>query len=334
MKKKTEEVSVSNKLKVYQSNALTEGRYDYSLIEKRIMYGIIVKCREKYIIDVASGEFSGQEQEMQVSGQKDLFNDLVVFLKMDDLKKADANTSRVYDAAKRMRAKTIEINNEDEWICTGFINYAKHKKNSGLLEIGVSKEILPQLVELTRCFTSFELTVAITLKSTYTQRLYELCSQWKKTGYAIYPVAKLRTMLHCEDKFKTFGEFRRGVLDLAQKELKASYDDGICDLYFTWDVAEKTVKRVDVIKIIIHDRNSKPAPAYTPEDLHYFIKTQLAQYFPKNKDFVKRVLGKCQEDFTLAELMQQKITKICLKYTVQERPAVLKHVIDMDFDIV
>ena len=334
MKKKVEEVSVSNKLKVYQSNALTEGRYDYSLIEKRIMYGIIVKCREKYMIDVASGGYNGQEQEVQIEGQKDLFNDLVVFLKMDDLKKADSNTSRVYDAAKRMRAKTIEINNDEEWICTGFINYAKHKKNSGLLEIGVSKEILPQLVELTRCFTSFELTVAITLKSTYTQRLYELCSQWKKTGYALYPLEKLRTMLHCDDKFKTFGEFRRGVLDMAQKELKASYDEGICDLYFTWKVVEKTVKRVDVIGITVHDRSAKPVPTYTPEDLHYFIKTQLAQYFPRNKDFVKRVLGRCQEDFSLAEQMQQKIMKISLKYTVQERPAVLKHVIDMDFDIV
>jgi len=312
--------SASNKVRVFQSNALTEGRYDFNLIEKRIMYGILVKCREKFI-------------DNQNEGQKDLFNDLVVYLPMADLMKSETNKKRVYEAAVKMRAKVIEVRDDKRFLVTGFINYAEHKLGSDVLEIGVSKHILPHVAELVGSYTTFELTVAITLKSVYTQRLYEICNKWKSKKYAPYSMEELRAILYCEDKFKKFGEFRRGVLDLAQRELKASYDDGICDLYFTWKPTKTKGKLITDIGINITSRNDRPVPTCTPDDLQYFIKTQLTQYFPTNKGFVKNVLKRCEENFELAEEIQKKITKICSKYSVKERPAVMKHVIEMDFEI-
>lgn len=305
---------------VFQSNALTEGRQDYNLIEKRIMYGILLKSREKFI-------------DNQNEGQKDLFGDLVIHLSVSDLLKTETNLDRLYDAAVKMRAKDIKINNEKGFLVTGFINYAKHDKGSSIIEIGVSKHIIPHVVELVSHYTAFELIVAITLKSIYSQRFYEICNRWKNTGFAIYSIDRLRSMFCCEEKYKSFGEFQRAVLDIAQKELKANYDDGICDLYFTWSISKKTGKRVDEIQIKIIHKNSKSLPIATPDDLHHFIKNQLTLYFPTNKGFVKNVLKRCQEDFELAEQIQRKITKICSKYSVKERPAVIKHVIEMDFEI-
>lgn len=310
----------SKKVLVIQSNALTEGRQDYNLIEKRIMYGILIKCREKFI-------------ENQNEGQKDLFGDLIINLSVSDLLKSETNLDRLYEATIKMRAKDFKINNENVFLVTGFINYAKHDKGSSVIEIGVSKHIIPHVVELVSHYTAFELIVAMTLKSIYSQRFYEICNQWKNTGFAVYSIAKLRFMFSCEEKYKSFGEFQRTILDVAQKELKANYDDGICDVYFTWKISKRIGKRVDEIEMRIIHKNSILVPTATPDDLHYFIKTQLTQYFPTNKGFVNTVLKRCQEDFELAEQIQRKITKICEKYSVKERPAVMKYVLEMDFEI-
>lgn len=68
------------------------------------------------------------------------------------------------------------------WLSIGFVNYVKHIKNKSYFEVQVSKEVLPYYVELAQNFTSYSMTVAIALKSTFSQRFYELCCQYRNTG--------------------------------------------------------------------------------------------------------------------------------------------------------
>lgn len=119
-----------------QDNALTTARYKFDLIEKRALYSIIRNIRAQYI-----------ENE---NGRRDLFDDLIITIHEEELKKCGDNTKmqNIYDALKRLRNRDIEINNEKMWLSIGFVNYVKHIKNKSYFEVQVSKEVLPYYVEL------------------------------------------------------------------------------------------------------------------------------------------------------------------------------------------
>lgn len=305
---------------IYQSNAITEGRYQFDLIEKRIVYFIINECRKQYV-------------ETQ-KGQRDIFDDLVIQLPVDSIRKADTNIKRVYDSARNLRKKDIEINTDSTWLNVGFINYTKHNKKTNTLEVGVSKEILPYLVELTERFTSYQLAVAITLKSTYTQRMYEICSQWKNKGYCYYKLENLRRILKCEDKFKTFGEFRRGVLEISAKELKENYDQGVCDLWFEWEILDKERKKVKTLEFKIKTKENNKTVVYTIEDLQHFIRNMAQASFPKDKEYVSRIVSACGKDYDLAEKLALKLKKKQSEYSIKELPAILRYILKEDFQII
>ena len=179
-----------------QDNALTTARYKFDLIEKRALYSIIRNIRAQYI-----------ENE---NGRRDLFDDLIITIHEEELKKCGDNTKmqNIYDALKRLRNRDIEINNEKMWLSIGFVNYVKHIKNKSYFEVQVSKEVLPYYVELAQNFTSYSMTVAIALKSTFSQRFYELCCQYRNAGFFFYTVEKLRDV-HVGKEIQTGMRFQK-----------------------------------------------------------------------------------------------------------------------------
>ena len=228
-----------------QDNALTTARYKFDLIEKRALYSIIRNIRAQYI-----------ENE---NGRRDLFDDLIITIHEEELKKCGDNTKmqNIYDALKRLRNRDIEINNEKMWLSIGFVNYVKHIKNKSYFEVQVSKEVLPYYVELAQNFTSYSMTVAIALKSTFSQRFYELCCQYRNAGFFFYTVEKLREMFMLEKKYKRGCDFKRRVLDDPQKELRELYNAGQCDLYFEFEPKSYKGKEVTEYKFYVYTRQTE-----------------------------------------------------------------------------
>ena len=150
-----------------QANALTQARYDFNPIEKRCLYQIIREVRRLFIDSN--------------TGQRDLFNNMRVKLTPDLLAECSdkSNIAKVYESLKRLRKRDVEIDNEDVWMNTGYVTMVKHDKRANIYEVEVSSEIMPYLVALAENFTSYDLTVAISLKSAYSQRFYEYCCQFK-----------------------------------------------------------------------------------------------------------------------------------------------------------
>jgi len=197
-----------------QDNALTTARYKFDLIEKRALYSIIRNIRAQYI-----------ENE---NGRRDLFDDLIITIHEEELKKCGDNTKmqNIYDALKRLRNRDIEINNEKMWLSIGFVNYVKHIKNKSYFEVQVSKEVLPYYVELAQNFTSYSMTVAIALKSTFSQRFYELCCQYRNAGFFFYTVEKLRELNVWIDT----GNFDKIILNILSNAFKFTPEKGNIDI--------------------------------------------------------------------------------------------------------
>ena len=261
-----------------QSNTITQARYEFTKIEKRIIYRIIKEIRKQYV----TGEL-----------QSNLFNELVVCLTFKDLQEVSENTQLVYKSIRTLKTRSYEFDNDEEWLILGIINKARHIKTKGTWEITVDREMVAQFVELAKNYTEYSLTVAMSLRSEYSQRLYEYCSQFRSSGGFRMKVQDMKEKMRLVKKYDRYAGFKKYVLDVALKELKELYKQGKCDLYFEYS-EEKNGRSVETLRFKIISRET-PETKMSLDDLLYSVRNDLTSIFdvqkmPKNKEFVNKIM--------------------------------------------
>jgi len=262
-----------------QSNTITQARYEFTKIEKRIIYRIIKEIRKQYV----TGEL-----------QSNLFNELVVCLTFKDLQEVSENTQLVYKSIRTLKTRSYEFDNDEEWLILGIINKARHIKTKGTWEITVDREMVAQFVELAKNYTEYSLTVAMSLRSEYSQRLYEYCSQFRSSGGFRMKVQDMKEKMRLVKKYDRYAGFKKYVLDVALKELKELYKQGQCDLYFEYS-EEKNGRSVETLRFKIISRET-PETKMSLEDLLYSVRNDLTNIFDvqkmaKNKEFVNKTMS-------------------------------------------
>jgi plasmid replication initiation protein len=305
-----------------QANALTQARYDYSVVEKRAIYFIIKEVRRQYI-DTKEGN-------------KDLFNDLIVKMLTEDLKKSDTSLQKVYAALRTLRKKDVWIEDSEQVLCVGYINYFKHKVRDPFLEVQVSKEILPYMVQLAEQFTTYSLTVAIALKTKYSQRFYEYCSQYKNQKFFTLTIDELRSKLMLEDKYPRYSLLHDYVIATAHNELKTLFEAGQCDLYFNYteNKAGRTTLSLN-ITVITREEEAKKEQL-KPEDCIFYIRTWLSAWMqassrPKNKAWIDEVIKELQLHPDKAIKLYKRLEKMQKEQVETNYAAYSRHIIEEDF---
>lgn len=303
-----------------QDNLLTQSRYDFTVIEKRAVYYIIREVRKQFV--------------ERADGQKTLFDDLVVRLKMENMIGGFSSHKDVYKSLIKLRKKTILFEDEERIFEVGYINYFEHMKRGSEIEIQVSKKILPFLVELSRNFTEYYLVVAISLKNKYSQRFYEYCSQFKNVGYFYMTIEELRAKLQLGEKYSRYALLKSYVLTPAKKELKTMFDEGQCDLHFTYS-EEKSGRSVKALrfKIFVKKDDSK---TLKPLDHEYYIRSWLASWLavdkkPKNKQWVDDVMSQLRIDPDKLEKLYLRLEKLQKEKDFSHLAAMARHIIIEDF---
>lgn len=306
-----------------QANALTQARYDFTVVEKRAVYQIIREVRHKFI--------------ERPDGQRDLFNDLIISMKTSDLQASDTPLRDVYKSLKSLRRKSIWIEDEERVLEVGYINYFEHKKREPVLEVQVSHKILPYLVELAEQFTTYSLTVAIALRTKYSQRFYEYCAQFRAVGFFYVPYLELREKLMLGDTYPRYSLFRAKVLETARKELKALYDKGQCDLHFNYS-EDRAGRTVLGLKIAVVDRKSEELKnaELKPEDCMFYIKNWLRSWLlvekrPKNKAWLEGVVNYLNRNPEKIQKLYKRLEKMQKTEKPASYAALARHIIEEDF---
>lgn len=312
------------KLVIAQDNVITKSRYKFDVIEKRCIYQIIYMIRKNYIENN--------------NGNKTIFNNLDITLtpkQLDDCIEGRDNRNKVYKSLKTLNHKQMEFENSDEWFVCHFINYARHNKKTNLYEVEVSKLILPYLVELADNFTTLDLTVALTFGSRYTQRFYEFCCMYKKrnTNYFFLDLEELRKMLGLENKYKRFFDFKKNVIEIAQKEMKNSFDEGVAELYFSWKENENIKDRLDFFIIQKTDKQTEQINYSASNMALNSICNILSTFFPRDKKYIKRVQAAIQLNPQLAIEIKDKLDKKVLDYNKKDIPPIIRFVLSEDYGI-
>ena len=310
-----------DKIMLAQDNQLTQSRYNFSVIEKRCLYQIIREVRNRYI---------------ETGNKPTKFENMSLELKPNQLAQLGDEAKDVYKALKRLVDKKIEIDTEKEWIYTGWVMSAHHDKEKNIYEIDISKHILPYLVELAPGFTQYDLMVAITLKSTYSQRFYELCCQYKNYNkYFFLTVERLREILMLENKYTQINDFKRKVLEVAQKELKELYDKGQCDLWFDYDVKDTDKRKILSYHFHIHTKEDEQNKVdyQSVTNCLQRISSILSTFFPRDKKYIKRVIQEVQLRPDIAMELVYKLDKKVMDYDKKEIPPIIRYVLNSDYGI-
>ena len=313
---------------ISQANEITNSMSPLDLVQKRCFYLIVQQVRKKYI-------------ETDQPTKK--YENMIINMTSDTLAKArdEKHVTQAFESLAKLRDQYFKIVTKDFKLVVGIINYAKYIEETKMYEVEVSKEILPYLVDLSRrYFTSYNLTVAITLRHVSTQRFYELCNQYKhKAGMKFFIEAdQLRNMLMLDGKYQKDSQMRKKVFDVAQKELKELYDKGQCDLCFDYkpDEATKVGKKYTRYWIYIHtketDQYQEQTFKQTQQQALYIYKVCLS-VFKRDKKYCQRVYQWLELHPDKTQEMFDKVTRWQKDYKGADLAKIIRFALKEDFGI-
>lgn len=235
--------------KVKQANSLVQARYDLSAWELNIFILML------YEMKLARFE----KNYYQVSLEK-----LAKYT-------PGLNITHVKDAAEKLSRRTLKIQNGEKWLVAPFVSSCEYLM--GYLEIGVDSKLLKHYQDLEK-YTVYELQTALSVRSKYTKRIYQLISQYKHLGHYITRVDELKMLLGLinektgKEEYKMWTSFKERVLDVAKREL---FETG--ELAFTWRVHQKQGKKITHLYFeIIKTAPEKKTPP-DPQVIDYLTKT-------------------------------------------------------------
>ena len=139
----------------------------------------------------------------------------------DMYKRLDTMTTHIMQEVVR-----IGDDSKQEWKKFHWVDVCEYKK--GIITIKLSEQLKPYLLGLHKCFTRYQLSEIISLKSIYAIRIYEIINGYlneKNLPHADVAIEfsvsidDLRKATDTEKKFERPYDFRKKVLDRALKEI-------------------------------------------------------------------------------------------------------------------
>lgn len=226
---------------VYKSNSLVEAQYRLSVAEQRILLACMSQVRrdrpitddELYSVSAATiAEYSG-------TSTKQAYRELE-------------------KAALRLKRRDVRLVSEpngnglkNKVMITGWVQTIIYIESEGRVELRFTKDMLPYLTQLTEQFTHYALDDVAKMSSAHAIRLYELLVQWRKKGQREVSVKFLRSILLLEDKYSSFKDLRRRVIEPAVDQINkhspisvqwSSKKTGRCITHLNFSMSEKQEK--------------------------------------------------------------------------------------------
>lgn len=144
------------------------------------------------------------------------------------------------------------INDEKRYSIFDTLAYNKVKKE---YMVRFSSGMKPFFLKL-KPYTKGYLSDIFKVESTYSKKIYLLCSQWKRAGSFTIKVDKLMRDLEIKEgsNYLKYGDFKRGILKVAEKNMLEK-----TNIYFEFQEKKKG-KKVDELTFIIRNNPAFAKP--------------------------------------------------------------------------
>lgn len=188
---------------IVKRNDLLNVSYSLSLNEQRILLGCISQVDSRLTLD--------KEKTFEVSVQsiKDLFGS----------QNASHFYTEIKNAVERLSERWIVIRGDKRVVKLRWVYKIEYLDNEATIRLNFSPDVIPYLSEITERFTKYRLNDVKDFKCIYSLRLYELFAQYQAIGSREIEVDELRILFELENKYPSFGELKRSVIDKALYEI-------------------------------------------------------------------------------------------------------------------
>ena len=142
----------------------------------------------------------------------------------------DTDQKNVYRQMKDGLAELYESNvivkeTDEEGHSYRWISEKKYQTGEGWIEYTFTKNILLFLDSIHNTFTTYKLLNVGGLRSIHSIRIYELCLQFKATGWRKMRIEDFREALGIsENQYSLFADLKKRVIDSAVKEISLDLD--------------------------------------------------------------------------------------------------------------
>lgn len=256
----------------YQPNLITESRQEFSESEKRIVSFVINQLRKEVVF-----EWKGQNLEFLIP--------------VSEL--TEKNHDRIKEAAASLGKKNIiqdfgkgKIEGDKEVYLrtiTPFpmIEYYKIGKQS-FIRTTMLSNVVPYFIDLGKHYTRYSLEIILSLKSTYSQRFYEILMMYvgRKQRTFTYSIEQLKFMFDCPESY-AFDEIKKRALKPAQKELLDK-----ANLIFEFIPSRKEGKKIIELEFTIKTKLETALDAMIQEAEQFQQGTPL-----EKRDYTMRLLN-------------------------------------------
>jgi plasmid replication initiation protein len=234
--------------KIRQNNDFIDGRYNMDVVEKRIMYLLILQMNY---------------------GQKDLFGNATFNIRIKDIAAGNEsfnNYTYVRKVCNKLQRKIINIKDDKlrgVYTDVQLLGEVTYRPNQGIINVFVFEKVIKKYFNdfSGGNFTEIQIMKALSLETVHGQRFYELCNRFKDTGYWTISLDKLKHSLALDGTnpetgnpyYVDYSMFKNKVLVVAQRELESK-----TELSFTFrEIRDgRTVVRLE---FNIVDRDKKVA---------------------------------------------------------------------------
>lgn len=213
---------------VVKANDLIEARYNLNLNEQKIILYAVGK----------------------LDRNKESFNVLELRTKefIELLGTSEFRYTEVRTIVKGLMQKQLSIETDEIDLVVNWVSSIKYIKDTGIIELEFSDNLVPYLLQLKAKFTRYQLKNILYLKNKYSIRIYELLKQYETIGKRNFTLDQFKEHLMIVDKYKDFRNLEKRILEVSQREINEH-----TDIYISY-TKNKKGRSIDSITFTIESK--------------------------------------------------------------------------------
>ena len=272
-------IQVNGNLEVKKADVVVRARYKLNPLSLKFITALIAGLKR-----------SDDVNELYQFKVKD-------FKELAELKRKDLYWA-VKESLKELLEKPLYIpkgkdENDNSFLMLNWVASAEYKEGEGMIEFEISNKLRPYLLEAQKRFLKYKLENILSLKSSYSIRMYEILKDWfetynryKNKTEKIISLDELRQTLEISNGYRYY-DIKKRILEKAKLELAKH-----TDIIFDYEEI-KTGRKVTHLKFRIKENYKNCDKELKKLDFKSFV-ALLRKNYSGNQKFwgVKEIDGK------------------------------------------
>ena len=150
--------------------------------------------------------------------------------------------TRLKKLTKDVMSKPFVIDTDFGFQTFNWFSSINYFEKTGTFVVRISEDLKPYLLDLKSRFVKYNLKYILPLSSNYSIRVYQLLKEYEKLTRRTFTVIELQDILQVPKSLKVYSEFKRKVIQVAEKELIEH-----CDIFFEYEEIKQGRKVTEIL---------------------------------------------------------------------------------------